>query len=115
MTLQEIFDKGATHLITQNEKSVDDNEKCMYRHNGLQCAAGPFIPDDKYDKGMERLGFAYVNTKYNLGYSKDEADFITRLQSIHDKSIVEYWPKHLKLLAEIYGLSTDVLTKVRQP
>ena len=44
---QEVFDFVAIHLLTQNEKSGDD-QVCYYRSpTGLKCAAGCLIADDE--------------------------------------------------------------------
>ncbi len=45
MTKQEIFDKVATHLLTQNEKALNSVGGCVYRTDkGLKCAVGCLIP-----------------------------------------------------------------------
>lgn len=123
MTPQEIFDKAATHLLTQNEKSFggycmgyDDNgnaekrPRCLYRGpNGLQCAFGPFIPDDKYVLSMEG-----TNANGVINMLKDEglaehAHLFRKLQRIHDATEVSEWPKHLTTLAVAYALNADVV------
>lgn len=54
MTRQQIFNKVATHLLTQNKRAVGPDGGCQYRtHDGLRCAVGALIPDGMYDIGME--------------------------------------------------------------
>lgn len=61
MNEQEIFTKVWIGLESQGwQKSVDvkndpdSKDVCMYRgHNGLKCAAGHLIPDEKYNREME--------------------------------------------------------------
>lgn len=69
MDRQAIFDRVATHLLTQMVKSTRDHipedpldtdtytdNRCMYRGaNGTSCAIGCLIPDDKYEARFEGL------------------------------------------------------------
>ena len=53
MTQQQIFDKVATHLLTQGAKSMM-GDTCRYRgSNGAKCAVGCLIKDDHYDPILE--------------------------------------------------------------
>lgn len=47
MTAQEIFNKVALHLVTQNVKAIDIYGACKYldRRAGRKCAIGCLIPD----------------------------------------------------------------------
>lgn len=60
MTEQELFDRVATHLLTQNRKSINRLGNCAYRINlgrsTLMCAVGCLISEDRYDKRMEGVG-----------------------------------------------------------
>ena len=59
-TAQEVFDQVATHLLTQNERSLD-GASCSYRNcDGLKCAAGCLISDDEYDNQMEGIDWRGV-------------------------------------------------------
>lgn len=50
LTPQEAFDKVAVHLLTQNEKSIDDKGNWACRGlNGCKCAIGALIPDEEFD------------------------------------------------------------------
>ena len=92
---QEIFDKVAKHLLTQNKKAANEKGQCKYRFNDLKCAAGCLIPDSDYDKKYEDktvYSFSYFE---NAGYSDDEICFIRDLQIIHDKDPVSSWKSHL--------------------
>lgn len=54
-TAQQVFDRTATHLLTQGEKSVDPNDVCAYRgSHGRRCAAGIWIPDGTYRHETQR-------------------------------------------------------------
>ena len=100
-TAQEVFEQSAKHLLKQNAKSilVVKNEKtCMYRHEGLSCAAGCFISDEEYKTEME------AHTWDNLAaYDKvpnKHIELIKQLQNIHDMSDVENWKNNLINLAK---------------
>ncbi len=116
LTRQEIFSKGKNHLITQNQKSVDEDEGCCYRGlNGLQCLVGCFIPDDKYSSDLE--GYSVVNGTKTLNHKLIKAlegivdvtdfHFLNELQKIHDYNRVSEWKDELKKFAFKYDLSYD--------
>jgi hypothetical protein len=64
MNRQEIFDKVAKHLLTQNAPATvvydgpdGDVLHCVYRSPaGLKCAVGVLIPDELYHPGIEGSG-----------------------------------------------------------
>lgn len=66
LTMQQVFDRVATHLLTQNAQSkgpytdysdgywTEVDNACAYRGaNGMKCAVGCLIPDDEYDERFE--------------------------------------------------------------
>ena len=58
MTPQEVFDKVARHLLTQNSRSMNTmpggSDGCAYRgRDGKMCAFGCLIPDDCYSPTLE--------------------------------------------------------------
>lgn len=60
MTNQEIFDKVATHLLSQGKRSALGGVGCAYRGDGgLQCAIGCLIPDELYRYELEGWGAAF--------------------------------------------------------
>jgi len=105
---QEVFDKVATHLLTQKRKSMGSSNLCMYRGpNGLKCAIGCLIPDDLYNKSIE-----YSNS-FNLPVHildyigvKERSDryFLSNLQRIHDNHEPPMWKHKLKEFADYYKL-----------
>jgi len=53
-TQQEIFDTVATHLLKQNDKSLDSYGECRYRaEDGNMCAVGCLIDTKHYTSGFE--------------------------------------------------------------
>ena len=123
MNLQEIFDEVATHLLTQNAKSVRHLPglliECAYRGlNGMKCAIGCLIPDEQYHPGLENktpitkevhaaLGFAYSPTYSVLG------NRLLTLQKIHDKHEPSEWLAELEAFAQTHGLSSAALDPFR--
>ena len=72
LTLQEIFDKVSRHLLQQKARSMmssstGGSQLCAYRGtNGLCCAVGFLIPDDKYNPKMEGNGICDISEGANL-------------------------------------------------
>lgn len=110
MTPQETFDKGALHLLTQNQTSEDIHGICMYRNSeGLKCAGGVFIPDSKYDTNMENRNWRSLCRLYSEALTWGDAATIMSLQIIHDcEDPVDYIDK-LTTLANKQGFSTSII------
>ena len=129
MNLQEIFDKVATHLLTQNKKAQSPvvpgeqiKPKCLYRApDGSKCAVGCLIPDDLYDPAIEGSSVAddivWEAATGELDYDRAEefalGDLLTQLQITHDEDEVEYWPNALRCIAEGRHLTLPPLLKER--
>lgn len=109
-TEQEVFSQVATHLLTQNERSIlhdrttllGDSASCMYRAGALKCAAGCLIGDDEYKIEMEETTWDMLVIRRVV--PKDHACLIGELQSIHDSFPACDWIKELEILAESRGL-----------
>lgn len=126
MTKQEIFDKVATHLLTQNIKSLRDVTSCedgvlysgcAYRgDNGTKCAIGCLIPDEAYLHEIEgstcRSGAVVelLKSLYDF-HTEYQMSFLRQLQIVHDRSPVDMWKYQLKHLAEDHMLDASVLDK----
>lgn len=118
MNNQEIFDKVATHLLKQNAKSIDpalsSNEKqtCAYRgQNGMMCAVGCLIPDDRYSRNMEgKVVWASVimNVLRDV-HGEMQSGLLEALQSCHDSKDVDAWRGELGMIAHNYNLNKAVL------
>lgn len=126
MTLQDIFDKSAVHLLTQNQRAKKHGT-CAYRGDeGLKCAVGCLIPDEHYDSVIEGCGMGGVidpitgdtpSRKFrdvlqasgvDTGDAKSLA-LLDSLQIVHDMQLPHSWLSDLKSLAEKFSLSTDAL------
>ena len=104
LTEQELFDKVANHLLTQNKKSYNSAENaCAYRSpDGLKCAAGCLIEDNEYTDGLE--GKTWAGLLVRRCVKDDHSSLIMRLQKIHDHKRPCEWKDKLKNLAEEYNL-----------
>jgi len=105
ITKQETFDIVFKHLKQQGCKSLNGG-RCLYRGpNGLKCAAGVLIPDDKYHEGLEwatidfgtRAGELLRDLGHNIPLVRD-------LQLCHDGLNVEDWGLRLEEIAKKHGL-----------
>lgn len=84
--MQNIFDTVVAAVIAQGARSQDEIGWCMYRGpNGLKCAAGHLIPDDRYDPRMEGNVIREVNNKFELGLDAN-INLIQALQFAHDNA-----------------------------
>lgn len=111
MTDQELFDKVATHLLTQNAKSQESDGTCAYRgENGTKCSIGCLIPDDKYDEDFEgkRVG-SCAELREAAGISQNQVSLAGALVVVHDLYLVEDWPAELTSVADIHYLNSEVV------
>jgi hypothetical protein len=108
-TLQSVFDKVATHLLSQNEKSEHDGE-CLYRdEKGNKCAVGCLIPDNLYSPEIEGAGvldghIAGILSKSIVGYDTVVEDLLFHLQDLHDCADPHEWKDGLRNIAIHFGL-----------
>lgn len=109
MNKQEIFNTVAQHLLSQNERSME-NDRCAYRNSaGLKCAVGCLIPDEKYSEDLEGKT---VRSFYDTNLFEDVFDpknneiwrMLSHLQDIHDGASTVEWYDYLKEYAEINTL-----------
>lgn len=117
MNNQEIFDRVARHLLTQNAKAIAPDGACSYRApGGLMCAVGCLIPDSYYDpklehnsigslesslasfkkdskyatSGQKRIGELWDNIRTSLGLDEEGVKLLSSLQAIHDNGGMGY-------------------------
>lgn len=114
---QEVFDKVASHLLTQWEQSIHTdpetgNTECVYRGDeGLMCAAGCIIPDNIYDaETMEGKVWGYITDTWfeELNVLMDvegTKDMVTDMQTLHDREKdPNVWPERLLGIAQRHGV-----------
>jgi hypothetical protein len=109
MNTQEIFDKVAKHLLTQNAKSGDGSNYLYRGPNGMMCAVGCLIDDKAYRPDFEKHRITSPTVKDALLASGivcqyDNESLLTRLQMIHDYKDVVNWKQQLESCANHFGL-----------
>ena len=130
MELQEIFDKVARHLLTQNEKAghADPDAPgefiCEYRDaEGRKCAAGILIPYAAYRASLEGNGIQTPEVARAAGLvDKDEGydlhslprtvDLARSLQLVHDTQPPKEWADALRDVAGKYGLNAAAVAEL---
>jgi len=115
MNKQEVFNKVAKHLLTQNSKSMAFGQ-CAYRgKDGRMCAVGCLIPDKVYTSKFENKNVrglldindwepAVVMQLAEAGIDQYNASLLMQLQRMHDRKPVEEWPALLAKIAAEYKL-----------
>lgn len=121
MNKQKIFDRIATHLLTQGRKSLkvlrdDPDPICLYRGpDGMSCAVGCLITDDNYTPELEdrrvnnSLIIEALEQSLNVHLMQSDIAFLEELQYIHDNDKADAWPSRLRSLADSLGLSSDAI------
>ena len=131
LTLQQIFNRVAKHLLTQKQRCVrSPNDAglalCAYRNeSGLACAVGALIPDKLYKPIMDNGGDtgiaankhvqrALVKAGVMSSTRKDDpaVPLLHDLQCLHDSNTPGYWPRGLHEVAKEHGLNTTVLKRL---
>lgn len=116
MNAQQIFDKVATHLLTQKKRALSKGKlrTCLYRApDGRKCAAGCLISDRLYHENMEQTPIDMVIGTFRLPrFFLRHSGLISDLQHVHDGSQPNKWRQRLGALARRRGLNTDALTRV---
>ena len=122
MTEQEVFDKVAPHLLTQQVAAYGPNpnpgdesqgKSCLYRGpNGTMCAVGCLIPDEVYNPVMEGSGVENLLDAYEeeLPDLVPHVDLLVRLQAVHDR----YMPRRVHADPESLQATADALRCVAQ-
>lgn len=106
MNRQEIFNRIATHLITQNARAIAGKDvmgepKCAYRGaDGTKCAVGCLIADEAYrpeleGKNCEASIVVDALAKSGIPVSFEDGEFLREIQRIHDFAEPADWPSEL--------------------
>jgi len=112
MTPQEVFDKVATHLLTQNAKAYREASQhgCAYHTaDGKKCAVGCLIEIKEYGDWMEGGDITDLleSTKLSKGLRsrlEPHTELLWHLQQLHDGTAVNEWKDALQKAATKFGL-----------
>jgi hypothetical protein len=117
LTKQEIFTKAYAGLKSQGfERSTGGRRgACMYRgENGMKCAVGWPIPDDKYDptiEGTSACDMVVINgleDHFDIWTDSSNYDFIINLQECHDKGKTPaMMERNLRHFAKLHELKIE--------
>src|SRR5687768_4886687 len=118
LTDQQVFDAVATHLLTQNERSVGKST-CLYRDGisksgkQLKCAIGCLIPDEAYTPSIEGKSVALLPDSViaAAGLAQAEQELLVILQILHDDMAIIDWKYELREIAEKFELSPAILDR----
>lgn len=115
-TNQAIFDRVATHLLTQGRRSKKFNKDssetvCLYRGpKGTSCAVGCLIDDEAYTPDLENHVAHHFGVKAALRKSGVDVShwttlhLLAALQRVHDSVHPNGWRSALRDLASHYEL-----------
>jgi len=105
MDLQEQFDKMSNGLLEQGERSQTDWGTCAYRGcNGLKCAVGMIIPDEKYDASMEDNPCSHLMVYPTLLELGIDLDLAKAMQNVHDMKEPTEWGDEFEKVADQFNL-----------
>lgn len=128
VTDKDIFFKIKDHLLTQNERAMNDESKCLYHkpisyidmqtgkeiHKILMCAVGCLINNFYYNQDFEFNSLddpgiieaiSLSNKFWNI--TDESIKMLCSLQRIHDFHMVELWDKALDEDNFYFGLDGD--------
>jgi hypothetical protein len=115
---QEVFNRVATHMLTQMKRSMR-YKMCAYRgDNGLKCAVGCLISDENYCPTIEdkTVSSHEVRSRVEatLGTRLEETTtrLLRNMQQIHDNTQPSDWFIRLYNLAVNHGLKTDAIDRL---
>ena len=112
MTNQEAFDTVVRHLRNQGRQAIDDGRCSYLTQDGLKCAVGCLIPDDKYGTDFEGKSVTILPRTY-LGLEDVYYDLLERLEGVHDvhfhSGFTPEVKEHLRIVAHTYDLNESVI------
>lgn len=121
MTLQQIFDTVASHLLKQGARSLgEENLKCAYRgKDGRMCAVGVLIKDEFYDPGLEKKSVrdddvqqALVNSGVLEGggiIDESRISLLRLLQMVHDDCWPPDWKRVMRNISPQFQLDSSLV------
>lgn len=136
LTLQEIFTKAATHLLTQGRRAMlPDGLGCAYRGvGGTRCAIGCLIRDEAYTPQIEERDvdsiarrFPEVLAKSGIVFTADPTSWcanefvsdpvyglLNALRRTHDHVEPQHWKERLIEIADDHGFPLSSVPQLVQ-
>lgn len=114
MGIQGVFDRVASHLMTQKARAHNGKGCSYYAPDGTKCAVGCLIAHSAYKSSLEghRVGSHDVREALRMsGVPTDSNTMImlSRLQSLHDHWPINQWRDELRDIAHWCGLHADAV------
>lgn len=116
VSLQEIFEHVATHLLKQKHKAIS-GAVCAYRgKGGYSCAIGCLIPNEEYSPKMEGGGVTELMIRFyhaiNNELELNKQNLLIRMQNIHDNWTPSEWMDCIIKYAESKNLDTEFINNL---
>jgi hypothetical protein len=126
LSKQEIYQKVRNHLLTQNWRSTDDNDRPLfYGPWGHKCAIGCLIAEEHYQQQIEGTGVCllFPRSRGHIKRSSEQCladaliqsgvnvddesvvNLLVELQDVHDVIPIERWTSELDAIAERHGFA----------
>lgn len=104
MNCQEIFDRVVTHQRAQGRRAVENGACVLRTKDGLCCAVGCLIPEDRWPTGPVLLGLLDALSTIEID-DRPARDVLHHLRWIHDNRVVEQWEDEWTKLAHKFSLT----------
>lgn len=104
---QEVFDFVCRHLLNQKNKCQDEFGFCLLRHDGMACAIGCLIPNEKYSTELETMTNRPINLPLHIENNEHE-ELLVSLRIVHDRFDPNKWPERLKIISIKYKLNMPI-------
>lgn len=126
LSKQEVYEHVRNHLLTQNSRSVDDNDCPLYHAPwGHKCAIGCLIANEHYQHKIQGTAVFLTRTRpknpfersadhiladalFKSGVDVDDEemlDLLIELQDLHDVIPIDRWNSELDAIALNHGLA----------
>lgn len=93
ITFQEGFNKVWQHFIVEQNLPGFDNLNCVYNQNGLKCAIGILVPEEKEKFLVEGCSLLFQPMEIKEEFQQEPGAYISfweRLQNKHDNTAIDY-------------------------
>lgn len=112
LTMQQMFDMAAKHVLKNGKASVDPDGQCAY--TGIGCAASPFLTK----RARSLISGSWGALVRRSHVPSDNRNFIQQLQNCHDihameSDFIHRFKADMEGVARNYGLNTFVLDETQ--
>jgi hypothetical protein len=108
MTRQEIFEKVARHLLTQNAKAVRGIACCYRTADGKACAVGCLLTNEQAARADQEFLCVAQLARAKM-VPADMVSLLEALQYVHDAREPAEWPDRLRDTAKRFNLDASAV------